>query len=140
VIPGKGVGVDFIDIAPRECQKLMKLILHRQGDARLSPRAPLAVQVEYEAGMLIGFAENISLGGMFIETKEPVSSDSQIRVRFNLDAKGPIIIVSGEVRYSVEKIGMGVRFIDLSSADQARIENFLATEGAGSGESAEVPA
>ena len=126
VIPGEGVGVDFPAITAEHQQKLMKLILHRIGDSRKSRRAPLAVQVEHEGGMLIGFSNNISVGGMFIETKEPVATESSIRLRFNLEDNGPIIIVDGEVRYSVEKTGMGVRFLNLTSDDENRINTYLA--------------
>jgi len=124
-IPGKGMGVEFIEIDPDYRQRLMKYILHRIGDTRQIPRAPLAAQVEHEGGMQIGFSRNIGVGGMFIDTKEPVAAGAHLKIRFNLDDGGPIIIVGAEVRYAVAKIGMGVRFLDLQAVDQIRIEVYL---------------
>jgi hypothetical protein len=130
VISGKGMGVEFIDLDCEYRQKLMAFILHRMGSARQFLRAPLAAQVECEKGSQIGFLKNISEGGMFIEAKEPVASGTHLKIRFNLDDGGPTIIVGGEVRYSVMKIGMGIRFGDLSTEDQKRIAVFLAKHGA----------
>jgi c-di-GMP-binding flagellar brake protein YcgR len=130
LIPGKGMGIEFTEIDPEYRQKLMAFIIHRMGSARQFPRAPLAAQVDCEAGSQIGFLRNISVGGMFIETKEPVAPGTYLKIRFNLDDGGPIIIVSGDVRYSVAKIGMGVRFRDLPPVDQKRIAVYLAKNGA----------
>ncbi len=66
------------------------------------------------------------MGGMFIETKEPVAAGTHLKIRFNLDDGGPIIIVGAQVRYAVRKIGMGVRFLDLQPGDQNRIDLYLA--------------
>jgi c-di-GMP-binding flagellar brake protein YcgR len=133
VIAGKGMGVEFIDIDPEYRQKLMKFILRRIGEARQFPRAPLAVQIEYEGGTQIGFSRDISVGGMFIETKEPVAAGTYLKLRFNLDESESIIIVGAEVRYAVAKIGMGVRFLELSPADQNRIEVYLIKTAASAG-------
>ncbi len=140
LIPGKGMEVEFIEIDPDYRQKLMTLILHRIGDARQFPRAPLVAQVEHEAGMQIGFSRDISVGGMFIETKEPVATGTHLKMRFNLDDGGPIIIVAGEVCYAARKIGMGVRFLDLPPADQNRIQVYLTKGDASAGHRPETPA
>jgi len=139
LIPGKGMGVEFLEIDPEYRQRLMAFILHRAGETRQFSRAPLAAQVEYAGGTQIDFSRNISVGGMFIETKKPVAAGTRLKMRFNLDDDGPIIIVNGEVRYAVEKIGMGVRFLDLSLADQKRIHGYLTKEGAGAGKRPETP-
>jgi hypothetical protein len=130
LIPGKGMGIEFTDINPEYRQKLLAFIIRRMGSARKFPRAPLAAQVEYEGGSQIGFLRNISVGGVFIETKQMVATDTHLRIRFNLDDSGPIIIVRGEVRYAVAKIGMGVHFSDVPAGDQQRIAAYLAENGA----------
>jgi c-di-GMP-binding flagellar brake protein YcgR len=139
LIPGKGMGVEFLALDPEYRQRLMTFILHRAGETRQFSRAPLAAQVEYAGGTQIGFSRNVSVGGMFIETKEPVATGTHLKMRFNLDDDGPTIIVGGEVRYAVEKIGMGVRFLDLSVADQKRIDAYLAKGDAGAGHRKETP-
>jgi c-di-GMP-binding flagellar brake protein YcgR len=132
-VPGKGMGIEFLEIDSAYRQKLMRFIIHQMGETRQFSRARLAAQVEHEGGTQIGFSRNISLGGMFIETKEPVATGTYLKMRFNLDDDGPTIIVEGEVRYAVEKIGMGVRFLDLSHADQKRIDGYLAKADADTG-------
>lgn len=139
LIPGEGMGVEYVEIDPADRQRLIKFILHRIADNRQFPRAPLATQVEHEGGTQIGFSRDISLGGMFIETKTPAATGSSLRIRFNLDDGGPIIIVGGEVRYAAGKIGMGVRFLDLSPMDQNRIEVYLSKGDATAGPRRETP-
>ncbi len=133
LIPGKGMGVEFIKVDPQYRQRLMTFILHRIGDTRQFPRAPLAVQVEHGGVTQIGFSRNISVGGMFIETKEPVATGTHLKIRFNLDDGGPIIVVGGEVRYAAGKIGMGVQFLDLLPDDQNRIQVYLTRGDASTG-------
>lgn len=124
-IPGKGTGVEFLEIDPEYRQKLMKFILHRIGVTRQFTRAPLVTQVEHEGGRLIGFSRDISVGGMFIETNEPVAVGTYLKLRFNLDDNGPIILVGAVVRYAAGKVGMGARFLDLSTADQKRVDVYV---------------
>ncbi|HMD84086.1 MAG TPA: PilZ domain-containing protein [Terriglobia bacterium] len=133
VISGKGMGMEFLDIDAEYRQRLMTFIIHRTGETRQFSRAPLAAQVEHAGGSQIGFSRNISVGGMFIETKKPVATGTHLKMRFNLDDDGPTIIVDGEVRYAVEKVGMGVRFLNLSLADQKRIDVYLAKGDASAG-------
>ncbi len=139
LVPGKGMGMEFLDIDPAYRERLMRFILHRAGETRQFSRAPLAAQVEYAGGTQIGFARNISAGGMFIETKNPVATGTHLKMRFNLEDDGPTIIVDGEVRFAVGKIGMGVRFLDLSLADQKRIDAYLTKGDAAAGHQPETP-
>jgi hypothetical protein len=59
---------------------------------------------------------------MFIETKEPISEGSKLKLAFNLDDGGPIVRATAEVRYVVTKLGIGVEFVDLSPSDRSRID------------------
>jgi c-di-GMP-binding flagellar brake protein YcgR len=121
-LSGKGVGVELTEIRPQDQQRILRLVLHRLEEKRQHPRKPFVTQVEHGGGAFLGFSKNISVGGMFIETKENVSEGSEIRLRFHLDDGGPIVIVSAEIRYLLEGSGVGVRFLDLSPADSARIK------------------
>jgi hypothetical protein len=138
-IPGEGVGVEFVEIDPAYRQRLMTFILQRIADNRQFPRAPLVAQVEHTGGTPIGFSRDISVGGMFIATTAPAATGTSLKIRFNLDDGGPIIIVGGEIRYSAGKIGMGVRFLDLSPMDQNRIEVYLSKGDASAGPRRETP-
>jgi hypothetical protein len=124
-IPERGIGIEFVEIDPDDQQIILRLIHHRMGERRKYPRAPLAVQVETGTSTLIGFSKDIGPGGMFVETKEPVSAGSNIRVRFHLGDGGSIVMVSAIVLYIVEKLGMGVHFTDISTEDKGRIEKIV---------------
>ena len=120
-LPDKGIGIEFTEIAPEHRQMILRLIHHRMAEKRRFPRAPLATQVEHVAGTLIGFSKDISLGGMFIETNEPLVVGSKVKLLFHLDDTGAAVPATAEVLYAVLKVGIGVRFLDVSPADQARI-------------------
>jgi len=51
---------------------------------------------------------------MFIETKEPIFEGSELKLAFNLDDGGPVVRVAAEVPHVVTKLGIAVRFVDLS--------------------------
>jgi len=92
---------------------------------RRYPRAPLVTQIEREAGVSLGVSRTISVGGMFIETKEPPADGSTLTLRFHLDDGGPMISVSAVVRYLVTNLGIGVEFLDLPPADVTRIDVYV---------------
>ncbi len=125
-IPEQGVGIEFSEIKPEDRTAILRLILHRLGDKRRHPRAPLAVQVEHAGGVSIGLSRDISVGGMFIETKESIPGEPEPRLRFNLDDNGPIVTATAKIAYECEKLGMGLEFTELSRADRERIDAYVA--------------
>lgn len=125
-IAGKGSGIQFTQINPEHQHLILRLIHHKRGDKRKFPRVALATQIYCEELMSLAFSRDVSAGGMLIETRAPLPVGSQINVRFNLDDGGPIVVAEARVKYSVEKLGMGVEFIDLAPADRRRLENFVA--------------
>jgi c-di-GMP-binding flagellar brake protein YcgR len=124
-LPGQGIGIEFTDISPEHREMVLRLILRRISEQRRFPRIPFATQIEHEGGVFIGFSRDISAGGMFIETKEPISAGSKLKLRFHLDDVGPVVIATGEVRYTVLKLGIGVLFVDLEPDDRRRIDVFV---------------
>lgn len=125
-IRSRGLGVQFTEIDPEHRQMLLRLIHHRLAEQRKDPRAPLVTQVTCEQGMSLAFSRDISQGGMFVETPQPVAVGSQVGLRFHLNDGGPVIVASGEVTYQVGKLGMGVRFSEVSPTDRNRIEAYVA--------------
>jgi c-di-GMP-binding flagellar brake protein YcgR len=124
-VSSRGVGLEFTEIEPSDRDRLLRLIHHRNGDKRRFPRAPLATQVEHESGSFIGFCKDVSVGGMFIETENPLLPGTVLQLRFNLD-DGPICRAAAEVRYEVKRLGVGVCFTSISPDDQMRIESYVA--------------
>ncbi|HEX8455883.1 MAG TPA: PilZ domain-containing protein [Pyrinomonadaceae bacterium] len=65
---------------------------------------------------------SFSIGGCFIQTREPIRPQTVVYIRFFLSAEGERII-RAEVRYHLEEVGFGVEFINLTTAEK---ENFQA--------------
>jgi c-di-GMP-binding flagellar brake protein YcgR len=124
-VPGKGIGVEFIDISAKNRQVLLRFILGRSGDKRRHPRAPLLMQVECQECTSLAFSRDVSVGGVFLETKQSMVVGSELNLRFHLDKEGPIVHVRAEVKYEVVKLGMGVQFVDLAPEDLKRIEAYV---------------
>ncbi len=129
--PGEGAGVEFTEIDPHDRQRILRLILRRVRERRQFPRKQLVTQVEHAAGSFLGISRDIGVGGMFISTEQGLPSGSQARLRFNLEDGGSVVDVAAEVVYCVEKLGIGVRFLDLAPADRTRIDIYV-TRGAAS--------
>ncbi len=122
----QGIGIEFTDISPEDRQIILRLIVRRIGDMRRYPRRRFVAQVECEPGTFLGISRDLSVGGMFIETKELLSEGSGLKIRFHLDDGGPVVVATAEVRYAVEKLGVGVQFFDLPPTDRSRIDAFVA--------------
>lgn len=125
VVPGEGAAVEFIEIDPEHRRLLLQYIHNRTGNRRKHPRASLATQIQCEESMSLAFARDISLGGLFIETDQPMPVGSRITLRFNLEENDPIIVTSAEVTYQVGRMGVGVRFIDVAPDNLKRIGNYV---------------
>jgi hypothetical protein len=69
---------------------------------------------------------NISIGGLFISTDEPIRAGTRMVVRFELPNKHRVIAVS-RVCYARKGVGLGVEFLSLDEEDREEIEAFIAT-------------
>ncbi len=124
-ISGQGFAVEFTDISPEHRMLLLRLIHHRKGNKRSFPRAPLATQIESQQMMSLALSRDVSPGGIFVETTQPLSVGVRMKLRFNLGDGGPVVEATAEVTYSVKDLGMGVQFIDISAADRKRILGYV---------------
>jgi c-di-GMP-binding flagellar brake protein YcgR len=125
VVPGEGAAVEFIEIDAENRRLLLQYIHNRTGNRRKYPRASLATQIQCEESMSLAFSRDISLGGLFIETDQPMPVGSRINLRFNLEENDPIIVTSAEVTYQVGRMGVGVQFIDISQENLKRIGDYV---------------
>jgi uncharacterized protein (TIGR02266 family) len=105
------------------------------GPSRGAPRAELEVEVTYESGhtFYTGFTENISSGGLFIQTMAPRPVGSQLRVKLTLPGSTSME-ADGVVRWirevgDPEHHGMGVQFLALSAPARTAIDQFIAARG-----------
>jgi uncharacterized protein (TIGR02266 family) len=104
-----------------------------QLERRRFERAPILAQVEFELtnsssgpSRVRRHMANISLGGMFISTEEPIRVGTRMVVRFELPNKHRVIAVS-RVCYTKKGAGLGVEFLNLDDEDREEIETYIAS-------------
>ncbi len=107
-------------------------------EKRVTKRLPIRVLVEYESteDFLIDYTANVSVGGMFIQTDDPLPLGSRFRLRFRVPPRSRVIETFGEVRWSMSAAdaapmqpGMGIQFDELKPKDLALVEEMLAGWG-----------
>lgn len=123
-LEGRGFALEFTEITARDREALLKFIMRKMGDRRASPRAHLATQVQCEESTMLAYSRDVSVGGIFVGTQEPLRMGTRLNIRFNLDDNGPAVVAVGEINFAVEKLGMGIRFVELSPEDRQRIESY----------------
>jgi uncharacterized protein (TIGR02266 family) len=94
---------------------------------RASPRIALGVPVSYRAGQTIAGAVTLDVGkgGLAIRTMNPFPPGTTIQVKFRLPGGEADIDAVGRVAWSDRKVGMGVQFDRISSADQDAVDKFV---------------
>src|ERR1700733_3530964 len=68
-------------------------------------------------------AEKIGMGGLFLRTPDPPTEGSVIELLFDL--KAGEVRARAIVRHRLPGEGMGVQFVQMQSADRARLNQFL---------------
>jgi c-di-GMP-binding flagellar brake protein YcgR len=121
----KGVAVEFTEIASEDRRLLLSFIHRKSSDRRKLRRFPLVTQIQTDQCLSMAFSSDLSLCGMFLETKNPPPVGSPLTVRFNLDDKDRVVVTPARVAYHVENTGMGVLFSELSSAHRTAIEDYV---------------
>jgi len=122
---GAGAAVEFTEISPQYRHLLLRFIHKKTGDRKILDRAPLATQIQSEQCLSLAFSRDLSLCGMFIETKQPLPVGSPLVVRFNLNENDKVVVTAARVAYHVEKMGMGVLFSELPPDHRAAIEEYV---------------
>jgi uncharacterized protein (TIGR02266 family) len=100
-------------------------------ERRKYERAEATAQVEYELtnsssgpSRVRRNMANISLGGVFITTEEPIRMGTRMVVRFELPNKHRVIAVS-RVRYVKKDVGLGVEFLSLDEEDREELKEYI---------------
>ena len=94
---------------------------------RGSPRVVLGIPVAYRFGNTIAAALtlNLSKGGVAIRTMSPLPAGSKVKVRFRLPGSKRDIEGESRISWSDRRVGMGLQFERVESADQAAIDEFV---------------
>lgn len=106
------------------------IINRRENDRK---RVRVAVSMHSDSNFYVGFADNMSQGGLFVATHELLSIGETIDLVFELSGEEELVEVKAEVCWlrAVSDVnngllpGFGARFIDLDDEDRARLEKFL---------------
>jgi uncharacterized protein (TIGR02266 family) len=105
------------------------------------PRGPVSLRIKFRSASLEQFIErygvDVSRGGIFIRTREPLAVGTQLRFDFQLQDAAPLLAGEGTVVWIRENDpsragvtpGMGVRFDKLTPATQPTLEKILAEKG-----------
>jgi uncharacterized protein (TIGR02266 family) len=103
-------------------------------DQRITTRLPIRVRVEYENidDFLDDYTSNLSLGGMFIQTDQPLPQGARFRLRLTIVGRDKPVETFGEVRWVVQPspapghiAGMGIQFDALHRSDRRAVERLL---------------
>jgi type IV pilus assembly protein PilZ len=98
-------------------------------ERRKSARMPVEMWVEdlTDGGVVYRRAGNLSKGGLYLDQTIPLPVGSRVKLRFTLPEDTLSIAVTGQIVSinSRERLGMGVKFVELEPAVQERIDTFI---------------
>jgi type IV pilus assembly protein PilZ len=104
-------------------------------DRRSEPRLDVTVKVDYSSKEMFNsnYVTNLSKGGVFIKTDEPLPLHTEIHLIFTLPDTNITIKATGKVVWTFDikrgtghlVPGMGIRFVDLSPDDRRTIEDYV---------------
>ncbi len=106
-------------------------------NTRQGKRTPVTLKIKFKSETVEQFidryAVDVSQGGIFIRTKEPLAVGTQMRFEFQLRDASPLIAGEGTVVWTRENDpsrpaiapGMGVRFDRLADGSQSILERIL---------------
>jgi tetratricopeptide (TPR) repeat protein len=99
---------------------------------RKHPRLKLSkeLHVVWKCGghQAVSRAQSISLGGIFLYTRNALAADSNIEVA--IDLAGRVVRARGTVRYFTAGKGVGIQFVQMTAGDRARLDQFLSKHAA----------
>jgi uncharacterized protein (TIGR02266 family) len=101
---------------------------------RQHERVALALEVEYRnaAAFLVAYSTNLSKGGMFVETEEPLPVGTEIAMRFAVPGEPPIDVIGVVAwvqawRTELQPRGMGIRFDQMEDRHGEAIDRIVSS-------------
>ncbi|MFC2172976.1 PilZ domain-containing protein, partial [Acidobacteriota bacterium] len=95
-------------------------------DRRAHKRVPLSapMRFRFNGQTFVARSADVSMGGMFIETSESLSSGFEITVLFS-GSEGFPIELDARVMYVMKGVGVGVKFFQIPDTDQKYLEALI---------------
>ena len=107
-------------------------------DKRERPRILVSLEITYESGddFVSSFLSDISGGGLFIGTSNPMGVNTRLKVCFHVPGISESLLATGTVAWvrdsaSSDKPGMGVRFDEMEPGDQEKLDQFFSEHETG---------
>lgn len=106
----------------------------QQAERRATPRAETELQVNYRTAQefTAAYVRNISGGGIFIRTQQPLPLNSEVQIRLTLPGHTRVLAVRGVVVWNTPypsrssfPSGMGIKFLSLEPDVQKLISGFV---------------
>ncbi len=88
-------------------------------------RTKVVFEDEFGDGLFYVWSEDISIGGIFLESAIPVKVGTMLYLSFALPKHKRPIHITGEVVRIAGSLGMGIRFVGLSVIARKRLEQFI---------------
>ena len=118
-------------------EKQLKTILQVTPNKRRAPRIPMELEVFYGGGEILSdyvasCTFNVSAGGLFLETTNPLSLGAKLKLKLLLPDNDHPLCCQGHVAWINSQVspirsdhpsGMGVEFLSLE--DELRLQDFL---------------
>ena len=106
-------------------------------DRRKHQRVPTQILIKYRNAdhFFTDYIQNISRGGIFVPTHQPLPKDTRLQITFSLPDCDASITTHGIVVHSLQSnpengaspSGMGIQFQALSEAQQQLIDAYVAS-------------
>jgi len=103
-----------------------------RSDRRDSVRVPVRLRIGFDSYGEIreSLMTNVSRGGVFISTPEPLPLGAKLRLRIRIEETDQVLDLQGEVAslnsgpgLMTEELGMGIKFIRLSEEEEKAVDN-----------------
>jgi uncharacterized protein (TIGR02266 family) len=98
-------------------------------ERRKFPRVPIIVEIYYQSDspVIRSRLADLSEGGLFVDTVNPLPPGSEVNFRFELPGKAgqsPVVGLA-KVAWTQPTVGMGVEFVRFGDDSQDRLRAFL---------------
>jgi Tfp pilus assembly protein PilZ len=94
-------------------------------DRRKYPRHPIIIEIHYQSDspVLRARLADLSEGGMFVDTVNPLPVGTEVKFRFRLPSKAedPPLVGIGRVAWLQPTVGMGIEFVRFGADGWARL-------------------
>lgn len=102
-------------------------------ERRRHPRRPIIIEIHYQSDspVLLARLADLSEGGMFVDTVNPLPAGTEVKFRFRLSpqAAEPPLVGIGRVAWNQATVGMGIEFARFGADGWERLRSFLRASG-----------